>query len=548
MASVRYVVSIHAGSNLTKQVAPPRLLPTFNPKEVTTLPVVTKPANVFDGASAESLSREDQLQTQVFTHLADLGAKKCVVDEGEKCFFDEKFLVLLPKFEDFVVLNIWRLTTTYVTANKEYTLFGQAYLPLDDPKWHKKVCTWPLSDPQNTEKVPRVVGNGTFLFSLASTPEPCAKITAITVDKRTISLEWTEPPSDNGSPIKGYRIQYKKFAEVPKPKPSHKAYGDSSGKPQAGDEYEWQTVGDMLKDTQFTVEHLPGNTRFIFRVSARNLAGYGDPIESAVVVTGAVPPPAPGRVRLVGRSPDGVSQAFLEWDAPESDNGARIKSHRMWVKLHNNRAERWIDVGEISNGPTIVKSEDNNEEKVVYRAKITSLPASGLVMVTCAAINEAGMGPASEEDPSLAFEWQGEVWEVEERDDEPPMMQDPSVCLDDNAYEEPSATQVRMEQDQDYHISLLHDEVQAHIREQEALTLKVCQLRDEMDEQDSLAKMARQRMDNWGADNPNISKALEDATAKLDELNSEADKVAAELTATNALINDKRAMLSALES
>eukprot|EP00397_Hematodinium_sp_SG-2012_P002059 GEMP01002065.1.p1 GENE.GEMP01002065.1~~GEMP01002065.1.p1 ORF type:complete len:991 (+),score=261.27 GEMP01002065.1:118-3090(+) len=546
MSSVQYVISIHSGSNPVKAAAPPRLLPSFNPKDMTTLPVVTKPANVFDSVSAESLSREDQLQTQVFTHLSDLRlAKKCVAEEGEKCFFDEKFLISLPKFEEYAMVNIWRLSTTYVTARKEYTMYGQVYLPLGDPTWNKKVCTWPLVDPENTEK--DVIGNGTFLFSLASTPEPCEKITVLSVNKRTVSLEWTEPSSDNGSPIKGYRIQYKKVYDQPQlPKfPIRKAYGDSSGRPQTGDEYEWQTVADMLKETRFTVEHLAGNTQFAFRVAAQNFVGVGDAIESTVVRTGPVPPSAPGKPKMIGRSPDGISQVFLEWDAPESNNGAPICGHRLWAKSLLSDTQRWIDVGEISAGPTTVPSTDDpSVDKVVYRAKITSLPTSGPIMVTCAAMNEAGLGPSSEEDRVLAFDWTGEVWEVEEDIGEPPPMERLEETI---LHEEPSATQVRLEQDNDYQISLLHDEVQAHMKEQEQLFLKVGQLRDEIDEQESLAKMARQRMEAWGADNPNISKALEDATAKLDELNKEAEDAAASVRTATALIDDKRAILQALE-
>jgi len=617
LSSTEYVSSVHSGEQLVASRAPPRLLPTFDAKELTTLPVVTKPAKVVGSDSVDTVSRENALQTQVFTHLSDLRmSKKCVAEDGQKCFFDEKFLISLPKFEDYMVVNIWRLQTTYLTAHKEYTMYGQIYLPLNDPQWNKKVCTWPLVDPLDT--VQDVQGNATILFSLASTPEKCQQLTVESVRDRSVSLSWKEPASDNGSPIKGYKIQYRVVMDRPMQRPIRRAYGDSQGKPQIGDELEWQTACDSLKDTKYTVEHLPGNTKFMFRVLTANRVGYGEPAESRIVLTGPCAPSAPGNPRIIGRSPDGTSQVFLEWDAPNS-NGAKITGHKLWAKSacisqgKRVASSRWVDIGEIDTPPVTVASElDPSGEKLVYRAKITSLPMSGRMLVGVAGINSAGVGPVCEEDDSLAFDWQGEVWETDNSSEglaesiagEPecglfqdatnrsgPTRRDrgrgggfpprsppsggeggisPSLSLNGpgtNAREdarlsaggarnqsedahgtpEQSPTQIREEQENDYQVSLLHDEVKALENEEAELNAKIKRLQDEIDEQESLAKMARQRMSAYGADNPNISKALDDAMAVVQKLQSESDEVVKQAGAITAEILDKRAILQALE-
>jgi len=423
-----------------------------------------------------------------------------------------------------------------------------------------------------------VRGNGTFLFSLSSTPDKCQRVAVEISNKNSVTLSWIEPESDNGSPIKGYKVQFREAPVIPKPRPVRKAYGDSQGKPQAGDEFDWQTASNACKDGRYTIENLNGNTRYVFRVSAINLVGTGDFYDSQFVTTSPCEPFAPGKPRVIGRSPDGISQVFLQWEAAES-NGADISGHSLKVKAlvppQGHRASNpWIDIGEVVSQPLKVPSDvPGSLDKVVYRAKITSLPISGYVIMGVAAINCAGEGPVSEEDPMLTFEWHGEVWE--EEIEEPSTAQLPmqsyidfdnkdvpspglrsfmsqevenssSVTPPPPPIIEPSITDLRREQETDYQVSLLHDEVKVLNTKLATETRKLKRFQDEIDEQESLAKMASQRMTAYGGDNPNLSKALADAQGKLDDLQQQASAVSVEVMNIENQILDKQAMLEAL--
>merc|ERR1712126_293485 len=81
-----------------------------------------------------------------------------------------------------------------------------------------------------------------------------------------------------------------------------------------------------------------------------------------------------------------------------------------------------------------------------------------------------------------------------------------------------SITDLRREQETDYQVSLLHDEVKDLNTRLVSETLKLKRFQDEIDEQESLAKMAAQRMTAYCGDNPNLSKALADAQGKLTDL------------------------------
>lgn len=83
------------------------------------------------------------------------------------------------------------------------------------------------------------------------------------VYKDHISLSWEEPESDGGSPITGYVIEKRDASKTT-----------------------WITAGNVDKDTMsFQVTKLFEGSSYLFRVSAENKIGIGEPAALSEPVT-----------------------------------------------------------------------------------------------------------------------------------------------------------------------------------------------------------------------------------------------------------------------
>ena len=88
-------------------------------------------------------------------------------------------------------------------------------------------------------------------------PGPPGKPTVTKADAKEITIKWTPPTSDGGSPITGYIVEKKdKFST------------------------RWQKANRFhISETEFTVSELTTGSEYQFRVSAENKAGPGTPSE-----------------------------------------------------------------------------------------------------------------------------------------------------------------------------------------------------------------------------------------------------------------------------
>ncbi len=141
--------------------------------------------------------------------------------------------------------------------------------------------------------------------SIAGTPPPGAtppgaptNVVGSPLD-RAVSVSWTAPASDGGSPITGYRIT--------------PFIGTTAQSP----------VLTGSAATNFTVAGLTDGTAYTFKVSASNAAGNGsDSAASAPVTPQPAPPPGP---------PTGVTATAADASAVTQLDGARL---RRWQPDH----------------------------------------------------------------------------------------------------------------------------------------------------------------------------------------------------------------------
>jgi hypothetical protein len=188
-----------------------------------------------------------------------------------------------------------------------------------------------------------------------ATPPGAPTGVAGTALDHAVSLSWTAPASDGGSPITGYTIT--------------PYIGTTAQTPV-------QTGSAMAN---FTVAGLTDGTAYTFTVSASNAAGNGPAsAASAPVTPQPAPPPGP---------PTGVTataadaSANLSWSAPVSDGGSPLLSYRITPYI-NGVAQTSINTGNTNTTRTV-----------------TGLTNGTTYTFTVAALNASGAG--SESSPSL---------------------------------------------------------------------------------------------------------------------------------------------------
>jgi subtilisin family serine protease len=135
----------------------------------------------------------------------------------------------------------------------------------------------------------------------ASLPSAPLDLAIASYGLNQVGLSWTIPATNGGDTITDYVIQY----------------SSTSGST-------WATFTDPVSSIRSTtVTDLVSGASYIFRVSARNSAGTGDPsVVSAVVSPGV--PTAPCCITEVLIGPQYVA---LRWGAPTSDGGSAVTNY-----------------------------------------------------------------------------------------------------------------------------------------------------------------------------------------------------------------------------
>ena len=143
---------------------------------------------------------------------------------------------------------------------------------------------------------------------------------------RAVSLTWTAPTSDGGSPITGYQIT-----------------------PYAGSNAQLPILTGSPA-TNFTVGGLTNGVGYTFRVAAINAAGTGtDSTPSPVITPQPAPPPGPP-TNVVATA--GNASATLTWSPPTSDGGSALIGYRITPYIGAN-AQTPINTGSTATTYTV---------------------------------------------------------------------------------------------------------------------------------------------------------------------------------------------------
>jgi len=96
------------------------------------------------------------------------------------------------------------------------------------------------------------------MCSFPAPPGPVVNPGVIDTTNSSISLTWTAPANNGGSPVIGYLVESKK-----------------------ADTTDWTrcNVPRNLQDTSYTIENLIHKAEYQCRISAVNKVGFGEPVE-----------------------------------------------------------------------------------------------------------------------------------------------------------------------------------------------------------------------------------------------------------------------------
>lgn len=173
-----------------------------------------------------------------------------------------------------------------------------------------------------------------------------------------VALSWTAPTSDGGSALTDYVVEY----------------STNSGTT-------WITFTDSVSTTtSVTVTGLTNGTGYVFRVSARNIAGTGLPSSSSSSV---IPRTAPSAAQsVVGVS--GNAQVALSWSAPSSTGGNAVTDY---VVQYSSDGTTWTTFTDsVSSTASCTLTGLTNGTAYTFRVAAVNAGGTGMYSVVSAAV------------------------------------------------------------------------------------------------------------------------------------------------------------------
>ena len=169
----------------------------------------------------------------------------------------------------------------------------------------------------------------------------------------SVTLSWTAPASDGGSPVTGYSYQQKEGT---------------------GNYGTWtEAAATAVETTEHTVTGLTNGTVHTFRVRAETSAGSGAASAEASATPLSVPSGPAGLEALAGNA-----QVTLTWNAPTSDGGTAVTSYQHRHRPAGGTHTEWTTVTEGgANANTITLKELINGTVHTFEVRATSDAGKG---------------------------------------------------------------------------------------------------------------------------------------------------------------------------
>uniref|UniRef100_A0A1I8J9R7 non-specific serine/threonine protein kinase n=1 Tax=Macrostomum lignano TaxID=282301 RepID=A0A1I8J9R7_9PLAT len=171
------------------------------------------------------------------------------------------------------------------------------------------------------------------------------------VDEASVTIGWKKPTTDGGGRIQGYIVEYKE-----------------------SNASKWKKANDFVtKDTKFSVANLEKNTKYEFRVRAKNEAGLSEPSPVTKPVETKSKVKLPGNPGTPSVAKTGKNYAELEWTKPLNEGGSRLLGFKVEKRRINGD---WKPVLTLPGSATdaLVDGLDENGE---YEFRVTAVNAAG---------------------------------------------------------------------------------------------------------------------------------------------------------------------------
>src|SRR5437867_403019 len=182
-----------------------------------------------------------------------------------------------------------------------------------------------------------------------ATPPGAPQGLVATAGDATVTLTWSAPSSNGGSPITNYRI-----------------YRSTTG----GGETPQATIGNVLTYSDTAVTN---GVTYYYEVSALNNVGEG-PRSSEASATPIAPTTAPGAPRDLG-AVAGDATVALAWSSPSSDGGSAITNFKIYQGTASGGESLLATVGAVFSYPD--SSVTNGVTYYYYVTAVNGIGASG---------------------------------------------------------------------------------------------------------------------------------------------------------------------------
>lgn len=264
-------------------------------------------------------------------------------------------------------------------AAEDIVLLGRTVISLFDYTLQRKMVPWHVMDFTVEEPVAEMF----MKYEVKTTPAPVQLLHLTEVKKDQVTLHWTPPLNDHGSPIQGYKIDI--------------LLRDQTGA-------QWHTLCQCTKTlyTSYVVENLTGNTEYLINVMAVNGVGEGDPCEFQIQT--APVEPSPPTKPWIQEARDGC--LCVAWHASANNGGTPITSYKIqMMKLLGGTQNKflsmfgptqkdaaWADIGSV--GAVMDVMQDQPSVYTVWAGPLDSGSCEYRFRVY--SMNNAGVSVASE--------------------------------------------------------------------------------------------------------------------------------------------------------
>ncbi|MGI0017596.1 MAG: fibronectin type III domain-containing protein [Nitrosotalea sp.] len=155
---------------------------------------------------------------------------------------------------------------------------------------------------------------GQSFAQTTSAPDQPVGVTATAISPTSISISWSPPQNNGGSPITGYKIDYRVVPNT-----------------------SYTTLATLNNVTTYTHINLVTGKTYIYRVSAINIIGTGSPAPEVLATpTSSSAPPkniAPNPPQNLVASIYSSTQVNLSWGAPQSNGGPAVSGYKIDFSL-----------------------------------------------------------------------------------------------------------------------------------------------------------------------------------------------------------------------